>query len=188
MHGVNDAHVIDAAANVRENLADMRAAFAVLLKLKRRFEQVAGRRRNDAGQSKRQRLTMIAFEQRFVIERIDLRRTAVHEQENDLFRPRRVMRRSGGEAIGGRTFVTQQRCQRQATEPRTGCAQHLAAVHWSGDVVTESRHGFTPQTEIHSPPSLRGTDSATIAIQHRCGRETSICIARNRHRHTLTKM
>ena len=69
--------------------------------------------------------------QRLGVERVDVRRPALHEQEDDPLGPRRKMRRLGGERIGrrllGARFVGQQRGQGQRAEADGRLAQQSAA-------------------------------------------------------------
>ena len=87
------------SGQVREKLADRDAALAVLLEFERRAQQVAGLARNDARLGERQGLAVVAIEERLVIEGVDLRGAAMHEQEDDALGPRGKMRRARGQRI-----------------------------------------------------------------------------------------
>ena len=89
-------------ADVREELADLDAALAVLLELERRRERRAGA---PLGlQRDRQRLAGVLRERRLGVERVDVRRAAVHEQVDDALRlggKRRLLRRERIDAAIG---------------------------------------------------------------------------------------
>src|SRR4051812_43952922 len=68
VHRANQAQVIDAAGDVWEQLADPGAPLAVLLELPGRAEEVAGFAGDDARLGERQRLAVVALEERLVIE------------------------------------------------------------------------------------------------------------------------
>ena len=79
----DDAQVVDALGHVRKQLAHPHARSGRTgANFQRRSQQVAGLGRNHARLGERQRLAVVALEQRLVVERIDLRRPAVHEQED----------------------------------------------------------------------------------------------------------
>ena len=88
------------AADVREQLADLDAALAVLVELPGRRQQVAGRRELELRLGERQRLAVHLGELRLGVEGIDVRDAAVHEQEDDAPGPGREVRRPGGQRVG----------------------------------------------------------------------------------------
>ena len=69
-------------ADVREQLADLHAALAVLLERERRSHQRAGLALG-GDRAAGQRLAVVLVEHRLGIEAVDLRQAAVHEQEDD---------------------------------------------------------------------------------------------------------
>ncbi len=77
--------------NMRKQVADPRTAFAVLLKLPWAAEQIAGLCELNSRLFDRQRLAVESNQFGLVVKRVDMRRTAVHEEEDDSFRPRRKM-------------------------------------------------------------------------------------------------
>src|SRR5467141_2643575 len=92
VHGADYTEIVGAFAEVRENLADLRAALAELLELEWGLEQVAGLAlRSQIG--RRHRLAVILGEHRLGIEGVDLAGTAVEEQENHTLSLRGEMRR-----------------------------------------------------------------------------------------------
>jgi len=103
----------------------------MLLETPRRLQQVARRGRLDAGLGKGQRLAVVARQLRFVIERVNLRRSAVHEQEDDLFGTGREVRRRW--QLGSARFVRQQGSQRKAAESGGAGSQHVAARTRNGE-------------------------------------------------------
>src|SRR5262245_901209 len=123
---------------MRKNVADPRAALAMLFEGERRFEQVAGARGKDARLGEGKRFAVVPLEERFVIERIDLRGTAVHEEKNHSFGARREVRRSGREGIAGdavlasvRPFgAVQQGRQRQTAKPGRRLTQPVAPTQY----------------------------------------------------------
>src|SRR5262249_1694148 len=78
---------IRAFADLREHFAPLHAAFAVLLKGELRAHQRAGLPLSHNGPA-RQRLAVILVEHRLGIEAIHLRKSAVHEKEDDVLRAR----------------------------------------------------------------------------------------------------
>ena len=60
----------------------------------RRAQQVARLARHDARLGERQRLAVVPLQERLVIERVDLRRPPVHEQENHALGPSREVART----------------------------------------------------------------------------------------------
>ena len=83
IHRLQHAHVVDAPAQIREDLAHLRPALAVLLELEWRLHQIAGLALV-IGDGARQRLAVVLLQHRLVIEGVHLRRAAVHEQENNV--------------------------------------------------------------------------------------------------------
>ena len=141
-HRIDHAQVIDVLSDMRKQIADPRPALAVLPKLPRRLQQVSGRRRENSRLRKRQRLPMIPFEQRLVIERVDLRRPTVHEEKNDSPRLRWKQRSLRSERIRrARRVRLQEVRQRERPEPARRSAQHSTpGKHWF-KVVVRRLHG-----------------------------------------------
>ncbi len=106
VHAVEKAQVVDALTHMRKQLTHPGSRLAVLPKLPGAGQQVSRIRGHHAGFVERQRLAMIARQERLVVERVDLRRPTVHEQEDDPLGTRREMRRANRQRIGGRSFVT----------------------------------------------------------------------------------
>jgi hypothetical protein len=103
MHRANDAAVIDDARDVWERLADVDPALAVFRKREWRrnesaafglLEQLTGRL-----------LSLILSQRRLGIECIHMRRTAIHEEEDDALRTRCEMRRTCGRRTGGQKRI-----------------------------------------------------------------------------------
>jgi hypothetical protein len=96
---------------VREEVADPVAAFAVLGEFPGGGEEVAGGGELDAGLFEGEGLAVVASQKRLGIERIDVRGAALHEEEDDATGAGGEVRRFGGEGIGGRRgarFVAEQ--------------------------------------------------------------------------------
>jgi hypothetical protein len=86
MHAADEAEVVGAFRDFGKNLADVKAALAGFLEGERRLHQF--RVRIDEGTFDEilwKSFAGVAFEERFVIEGVDVRRAAVHEKENDAF-------------------------------------------------------------------------------------------------------
>src|SRR5204862_2022558 len=77
----------------------------------------------------RQRLAVALLQLRFVIPRVHLAWSAVHEKPDDRFGARWKMRRLRRERVRGRAQASpgEQAVQREQTEARTGALQELAA-------------------------------------------------------------
>ncbi len=91
VHRVDHAEVVHAPGQVREQLADRDPALAVLPEPERRAEQITRLARDHPRLGERQGLAIVALQERLVVERVNLRRPAVHEQEDDPLRARREM-------------------------------------------------------------------------------------------------
>ncbi len=108
VHRANDADVVDAAGGVREQVAHLDTGLAVSLKLERRGEGGAGLAFG-AEVGARQQFAGVFRQRRLGIERIDVRRAAVHKQVDDALglaekvRPLGCERRRGTAGIGRRT-------------------------------------------------------------------------------------
>ena len=76
IHRSHDAYVVDAFTDMRIKLADFDAALSHLLERKRRWHKVAAR----------PRLPGLLHQFRLGIKRVDMRRTAIHEQEDYMLR------------------------------------------------------------------------------------------------------
>ena len=80
------AQVVGALGDMREDLADLQAALAMLGELERRHHQAAGLALGlDAGG--RRLLAVVLRQIRLGVEGVDLRRAAVHEEMDELLRP-----------------------------------------------------------------------------------------------------
>ncbi len=105
-HRADDAQIVNATGDVREQRTDRNAALAVVLKFPGRFHQRTG---IASGESQRtldgQRLAVIAREPLLGIESIHAGRTAVHEQEDDALGRRREMRRARSHGTGRRAVA-----------------------------------------------------------------------------------
>ena len=136
VHGVDEADVIDAGADVGEEVRDVLAALAVLLELPLRADDAAlvlvpapaeGLDGN--------RLAVEGVQGRLVVEGLDLAGAAVHEQEDDGLGLGRLHRRLGGHRVGEprrRDFggpgdgVAHHPGERRPGEPAAGLPEELA--------------------------------------------------------------
>ena len=101
VHGVDDRHVVDVfGGGSGEQFADGDSALAVLFELEGGLHDRAGLALG-AEVAGGDRLAVILREQRFVVEGIDLRRAAVHEEMDDLLGARLEVWLFGGEREGG---------------------------------------------------------------------------------------
>ena len=140
VHRPDHADVVDALGRLREQLADLDAALAVLLELERRGERRAGLPLGR--QVRRQRLARLFGQRGLGVERVDMGRPAVHEQVDDPFGLRRELRRlrrqrvgpvadrrSARAATGEQARLRHQVAQGECSEPHPGAAKRLAAGH-----------------------------------------------------------
>ena len=139
-HRPNYTEFIDDRSHVRKQLADRQSAFAIVAELPGRLEQVT-RRCKLQRRLERQRLAIHFRQLGFWIERIDVRYTAVHEQEDDVFRLRLEMRIARSQRIaadgidgdgigsGSRTGNRVQHSQkRRVAEPTCDLPQQIATA------------------------------------------------------------
>src|SRR4029453_11502556 len=134
-HGPDYDHVIDARGEVWKDLADLRSALAIFLELVRRGENLVADIENRRWRLKRYGLPALLFEPWLWIKRVDLRGSAVQEQENYGFFFRRVLRRSRSQRISGASgccsseLVRQQISQGEPAKTVGTPAQHFSAAH-----------------------------------------------------------
>src|SRR5262245_34129703 len=153
-HRADDRQIIDAGGQVRENLADRGAALAVPLELERRGQHLGWAVVRDELRRRMRHLDRLAIflrQPRLRVERIDLRRPAVHVQEDDAPRLSSVMpwtrrkwssrRRCRERPLWGsaQRFFAHQRRQRNGAEAVGAAEQHFAAVKWWWSAMT-ARH------------------------------------------------
>src|ERR1700677_3445188 len=121
---MDETDVVDAPGDVRKQLADVHAATSVFAKTPGGGEQGAGRGEGDAGPSRWIGLPVMALQERLVIEGVDVRWAAFHEQEDDPFGAGRKGRPARGERIDGRLGgggLRQQRGEGEVTEASGAC-------------------------------------------------------------------
>ena len=116
-HRAHDGQVVDTRSDPRKQVADRDAALAVLAKLPRASQHVA-----DVVELRRvrldlDRLAMLAVEPGLGVERVDLRRAAVHEQEDHARRLGRELRRPGGERVDSGLVSVVGLCSGRAHRP-----------------------------------------------------------------------
>ena len=92
VQALDEAQVIYSLRDMREEIAHPCAGFAVLLKLPRTREKIFCLRKLHARFREWKRLAVITLKQRLVVEGVDLRRSAMHEQEDDALRTRNEVR------------------------------------------------------------------------------------------------
>src|SRR5688572_20136948 len=91
LHRLDQADVVHAFAQMREQIADERAAFAAGFELPAGLEQTALLVRKTAADA--HRLAVRDEELRLMIERVHVRHASIRENENDALGLRRKMRR-----------------------------------------------------------------------------------------------
>ena len=127
VHRANDAALIDDLANVRQRFADLDPALPVWPELERRRHE-AGRvwlLVNLAG-----RLGVFVFLQRRLgVERVDMRRAAVHEQEDHPLGPGREVRSTGAGGTG--LFPAKHPGQAKRAEAGRATPKHLSPIDLS---------------------------------------------------------
>jgi hypothetical protein len=132
VHRADDGDVVDMLRRVRKQLADLDAAFAILLELKRRGECRAGLPLG-AEVLGRQVLAGVFVERDLAVERIDVARAAVHEQVDHPLGLRRKMRGARervGFASAGRAARSARRRQTEKAGPyRAG--EKVTAGNWA---------------------------------------------------------
>ncbi len=141
VHRADDAHVVDVPlGRAGEELADLDAALAVLLERERRAQGRAGLALGAEGRPGK-RLAVVLRQQRLGIKGVDLRRSTVHEQVDDLLGSRGEMRRlrrqraKRPDRFGPRrgsqaqhVVVGQDPRQPDQAKPHAAAPQQLAAV------------------------------------------------------------
>jgi hypothetical protein len=125
-HRLDQADVVHDAADVREEIADQRAALPARLEAEQRTEDVL----DALGVRPERRRLPVQVEQRgLVIERLEMREAAREEDEDHALRLRRVMRRLGRQRV--RLRVIRHQLPEDAGE-------HQRAAHQGADRVTTS--------------------------------------------------
>ena len=127
VQALDEAEVVDELGDVREQVAHPRARLAVLAELPRAGEQVAGLGELHARLGERQRLARVAREQRLVVERVDLRRPAVHEAEDHPLGAWLEVRRGEHAAVGLRELRQQAR-ERDRAKARAKAGERVAVI------------------------------------------------------------
>ena len=94
------ADVVDAAGDVREEVGDLDAALAARPRRERRGHELAASCGGPVIDRGRRGLAGVLLQGRLGVEGVDVRRPAVHEQEDHPLRPRGEVRRPGGQRIG----------------------------------------------------------------------------------------
>ena len=132
VHRTDEADVVRAFADVREQLADLDAGLAVLLEREGRAHQRAGLAFG-GNRAARQRLSVVLVEHRLRIEAVDLRQAAVHEQKDDTLGARRVIEppRVDAAVLGQRPGRSDNRLahetgEREHAEPVAHAAERVA--------------------------------------------------------------
>src|SRR5690242_541547 len=126
-----------------EKIADPNAALTMLPKTPRRGEQVPRRGKLNTRLGKRKRFTIVAREQRFWIERVDVRWPPFHKHENDPLGPRSEMRRLRCKRIRGRfrpRFVGQQAGKCKRAEPHRRVPQETPTRNRKRHIRTIKHH------------------------------------------------
>jgi hypothetical protein len=132
LHRFDDGDIVDHRRQMGEQVRKLRAALAVTCKGMRRAQQF--RRSFDEREPLalddvlRNRLAVVLIELRLVIEQVELRGRAGHEEEDNLFGFRREVRRPYRHGIGRRLrkqAAVEQRAQRQRTDAEAGLLEEV---------------------------------------------------------------
>jgi hypothetical protein len=129
MAALQKADVIHVPGNVGEKFTDMVTALAMPLEFPGRGQQVAGVGKSDARLVEGQRFAMITLQQRLVVEGVEMRRTALHEEKNDALGPRPKMRPFRRQRIFRPRLLLQHRRKGNGTEAQGRLFQHIAPSH-----------------------------------------------------------
>ena len=140
VHRAHEAELVGDAGQVGQQLAHPVPRLPVPPELPGALEEVAGLVELHVGLGERQRLVVVADEQRLVLEQIVLRRAAVHVQEDDALGAGREVRRPGGQRdcpARPRRSSSQQRREGEPPEAAaagpSACPGGSPAVPGSGD-------------------------------------------------------
>ena len=153
MHGADDAEVVDGIANSREDLRDRDSALAATPKFEGRPHQGARSPVGpDLGAGKR--LAVVAFQRRFRVEGIDLGKTAVQEEKDDVPDPGREMRIPKGPGLVDGCF-RQEAGHSHRTEPGSHKRQHFTSVHVGSLPIRWYRNLPGPSVPCRSFPPIR---------------------------------
>ena len=191
VHRPHKAQVVGHPGRVRQQLAHPRAGLAVPGELERRPGQrqgglVAGHAGEPLAHADGggEVLAVHLVQQRLVVEQVQLRRPAGHEQVDDPLGPRRQVRPAedacGGEGTkraqrlrrwhgrgsspGGRRRPVHQPRERDPAEPEAEPAEEVAAVHRVVDVVVEHRSPLGRGAEEIEPQRHRGCVNGAAGI------------------------
>ena len=133
MHRADDADVVDARGQARQQLADFDPGFAVAVEFPRRGKQIARFRPLKFRLFKRQRLAVIGRQSRFGIEQIDMRRSAGHIEKNHPLGFGCEVRLPNGIGIGGPIgqgiglrLLMEQAGQGERSEPAARLGQNVS--------------------------------------------------------------
>ena len=164
VHRADDGDVVGDGRQVRQQLRELGARLAVLLERERRAEQA--RRALDEREPLSLRnelrgnlLAVVLLQRRLVVEQIELRRRARHEQIDDVLRLRREVRRARAPSglrppAAANSRSSSSARQRHAADAEAGLLEEMAAR----DVAKSVR--------VHSLPGQR-----FIEVQERVGDE-----------------
>ena len=126
---VEKADVVDMPGDMREKLADMDSALAILAELPRRPEKIAGGGELDSRLLERQFLAVVGLELRLVVEGVDLRRPPLHEHEDHPLGARRHPVSGVGRREGCGRFASEERLCGKPTKPGATSAEHPPTAH-----------------------------------------------------------
>ena len=149
-HAADDGDVVDTSRDVREEVADRRAALAVAVEVPRGRHDVAVLVEHRARRLERHRLAGFLGQARLGVERVDVREPAGHVAEDDALDLRLEMGRLLAGLLRGAGVgrICHQAGQGQHPESGRGRAQHLPAR----DRATRAR--VKPRIERHGGPTI----------------------------------
>ena len=151
-HRTHNREVIHARRDMREEFTHRRAALAIFLKFPRRAERAAVVVELRRLHFHPERLAVFRGQPRLRVERVHLRRPAIHVEEDDVLRLRRKMRLPRRERIqridritranaSAKRLVGHQRRERDRTEAIRAARKHLAPRERAWDEVSTVVHG-----------------------------------------------
>ena len=128
LHGADHRDIVDAFPHPREKLTDFNPALPVPLEFERRRESRAGLAFR--AKSHRKRFASVLVQERFGIERIDVRSTAIQEKMNDPFcagREMRCPREQRIDRLTRRGRSVQQVCKPERADAQSAALEETAA-------------------------------------------------------------
>jgi hypothetical protein len=170
MQALDEAEVVDHLRHVGEELAHPSAALPVLTERPGAAQQVAGLGELHAWLGLRERLAVVPLQERLVVEGVDLRRTAMHEEEDHALGAGRRVRQPGcersrpgwinqvrptiGPGAAAEQLLAEQTHQRHLPEPARAGLEHGAPR--DGALALAAEHGRRVVAPLRASSTERG--------------------------------